>query len=251
MYILSTDTTAKTASVCVSKYTDGKLKPLAHATVNGTLTHSESLLPMIDFCLKSANLDFSDINIAAVSGGPGSFTGVRIGVATVKGLTFTSPHLPCVNVSSLEALAFNLESAPAGTIILPVMDARRSQFYNAAFSFTRSGKIKRYYADDLSEFDEIIEHITKDFANKKIILTGDGAELFYSLYQKKGETGLNISLCGHENMYQDAFSVAKSAVRVYESTKDKSIFTSEKLSPVYLRASQAERERNEKMLIKN
>lgn len=250
MYILSTDTTAKTASVCVSKYTDGKLKPIADATVNGTLTHSESLLPMIDFCLKNAGLLFSDIDMTAVSGGPGSFTGVRIGVATIKGLTFTSPEKPCVNVSSLEALAYNLENASSGSIILPVMDARRSQFYNAAFSFTRSGKIKRYYSDDLSEFDEIIVRITKEFPNKKIILTGDGAELFYSLCQKK-DVGLNISLCGYESMYQNAFSVAKSAVRVYESTKDKSCFTSEKLSPIYLRASQAERERNEKMLLKN
>ena len=251
MYILSTDTTAKTASVCVSKYTDGKLKPLSHATVNGTLTHSESLLPIIDFCLKNANLEFSDISMTAVSAGPGSFTGVRIGVATVKGLTFTLPELPCVSVSSLEALAFNLESMSSTSIIFSVMDARRSQFYNAAFSFTKSGKIKRYYDDDLSEFDEIIARLTKEFANKKIILTGDGAELFYSLCQKKGVENLNISLCGYENMYQNAFSVAKSAVRVYESTKDKSCFTSDNLSPVYLRASQAERERNEKLLQNN
>ena len=109
MYILSTDTAAKTASVCVSKLIDGVLKPLADANVNSTLTHSESLLPMIDFCLKNANLAFSDIDITAVSAGPGSFTGVRIGVATLKGLTFTNPDIACVGVSALEALAYNLD----------------------------------------------------------------------------------------------------------------------------------------------
>ena len=246
MYILSTDTAAKTASVCVSKLIDGVLKPLADANVNSTLTHSESLLPMIDFCLKNANITFSDIEMAAISAGPGSFTGVRIGVATLKGLTFTKPDVPCVGVSALESLAYNLDFT-SGCIVLPVMDARRSQFYNAAFSFTKSGKIKRYYEDDLSEFDVIYNRISEMFAGKKIILTGDGAELFYSLYKKKHDGEMNISLCGYAQMYEDAFSVAKCAANVYEKTKDKSVFTSEKLAPVYLRASQAERERNEKL----
>ena len=247
MYILSTDTAAKTASVCVSKYNDGILKPLVYSTVNGTLTHSESLLPMIDFCLKNANITFNDIEMAAISTGPGSFTGVRIGVATIKGLTFTKPDTSCVGVSALEALAYNLDSYPPGSILLPVMDARRNQFYNAAFSFTKSGKLKRYYEDDLSDFDNIISVISEKFAGKKIILTGDGAELFYSLYQKKCDGTLNINLCGYAQMYEDAFSVAKCAVNVFEHTSDKTVFTSEKLVPVYLRASQAERERNEKL----
>ena len=247
MYILSADTSAKTASVCVSKYSDGSLKPLAHATVNSTLTHNESLLPMIDFCLKNANIAFSDIEMTAVSAGPGSFTGVRIGVATVKGLTFTNPGIACVGVSALKALAYNLASYTPGSIVLPVMDARRSQFYNAAFSFTKTGKIKRYYDDDLSEFDVIYKRISEMFAGKKIILTGDGAELFYSLYKKKTDSSLNISLCDYAHMYEDAYSVAKCAVNVYEKAKDKSVFSSERLAPVYLRASQAERERNERL----
>lgn len=247
MYILSTDTSAKTASVCVCKLTDETLKPLAFATVNGTLTHSESLLPMIDFCLKNANITFSDIEMAAISAGPGSFTGVRIGVATIKGLTFTKPDIACVGVSALEALAYNLDAYTPGSIVLSVMDARRSQFYNAAFGFTKTGNLKRYYEDDLSDFDSIIAVLSEKFAGKKIILTGDGAELFYSLYKKKCHGTLNIFLCGYAQMYEDAFSVAKCAVNVYEKAKDKSVFTSEKLVPVYLRASQAERERNEKL----
>ena len=247
MYILSTDTSAKTASVCVSKYSDGVLKPVSHSALNGTLSHSESLLPMIDFCLKNAGLSLEDIDIAAISAGPGSFTGVRIGVATIKGLTFTKPEICRIGVSALEAMAYNLDFYTGSYIILPVMDARRSQFYNAAFGFTKAGKLKRYYDDDLLDFDSIMSRLAEKFGGKRIVLTGDGAELFYSLYKKKGDSGLNISLCGYANMYEDAFSVAKCAISIYESTKDKSVFTSEKLAPVYLRASQAERERNERL----
>lgn len=247
MYILSADTTAKTASVCVSKVKDGVLKPCARASVHGTLTHSESLLPMIDFCLKNENISFSDIELAAISAGPGSFTGVRIGVATVKGLAYGNGDVSCIGVSSLEALAYNLKGYSAGSIILPVMDARRSQFYNAAFSFSKAGRIKRYYEDDLSDFENIMMMLEEKFPKKKIILTGDGAELFYSLHSKRGDKKLNISLCEHGHMYQDAFSVAICGYENYSKAKKKSGFTSDKLNPVYLRASQAERERSEKL----
>ena len=247
MYILSADTTAKTAAVCISKYSDGVLKPVSQASVNGTLTHSESLLPMIDFCLKNSGITFADIDISAITAGPGSFTGVRIGVSTIKGLAFANGKCACVGVSTLEALAYNLHSVPAGSIILPLMDARRNQFYNADFVFTRSGKLKRLSKDNLCVFDEIIERLQKDYKNKKIILVGDGAELFYSSYMKGENIGLNIKLCDYADMYQNGFSVAKAALCLYNAIGDKSAFTPEKLNPVYLRASQAERERNEKL----
>lgn len=247
VYILSADTTAKTASVCVSKVKDGIVKPCARASVHGTLTHSESLLPMIDFCLKNENISFLDIELATISAGPGSFTGVRIGVATVKGLAYGNENVPCVGVSSLEALAYNLKGYPAGSIILPVMDARRSQFYNAAFSFSKAGKIKRYYDDDLSDFESIMSVLEEKFSKKKIILVGDGADLFLSLYSKREDRKLNISICEYAHMYQDAFSVAVCGYEKYSKAKKKSEFTSDRLNPVYLRASQAERERNEKL----
>lgn len=246
MYILSADTTAKTASVCVSKQNEDILKPIAYSTVNGTLTHSESLLPMIDFCLKNAGITINDISVASISVGPGSFTGVRIGVATIKGLSFANDNLACIGVSSLEALAYNLKAYPYGSIIVPVMDARRSQFYNASFSFTKSGNIKRYYADDLTDFNNTLLKLNQ-FIGKKIILVGDGAELFYSLYKKSGATNLDMRLCEYNDMYQNAFSVARCGYALYKNTKDKGVFTSERLVPLYLRASQAERERLEKL----
>ncbi len=246
MYILACDTTAKTASVCVAKQTENGLFPCARATVNKTLTHSESLLPMIDFCLKNAGLCVDDISIAAVSAGPGSFTGVRIGVSTVKGLAYGKKDIACVGVSSLEVLAYNLKGYAPGSIIVPLMDARRNQFYNASFSFTKSGKIKRYRDDSLTEFDGVMEYLKENFSNKKIVLVGDGAELFYSLYSKVEQKNLKISLCEYADMHQDAFSVAVCAYKKYLKSKKADDFTSEKLNPVYLRASQAERELKEK-----
>lgn len=246
MYILACDTTAKTASVCVAKASEESLVPYSHATVNKTLTHSESLLPMIDFCLKNACISFNDINIAAVSAGPGSFTGVRIGVSTIKGLAYGNDNVSCIGVSSLEALAHNLKRYSSTSIIVPLMDARRNQFYNAAFSFTKSGKIKRLRDDSLTDFSGITEYLKDNFSGKNIILTGDGAELFYSLYSKSEHKNLKISLCDYAHMYEDAFSVALCAYKQYTKVTKKDIYTSEKLSPVYLRASQAERELKQK-----
>lgn len=250
MYILSADTTAKTASVCVCKLENDNLIPVSGSFVNGTLTHSESLLPMIDFCLKNANISFENIDVSAISTGPGSFTGVRIGVATFKGLAFGKENSKCIGVSSLEALAYNLRNTKPGSIIIPVMDARRSQFYHAFFSFTRTGKIKRYKEDSLTEFSEIMTYISENFRNKKIILCGDGANLFMSLYEKSELKDFDISLCDFENMYQNAYSVALAAVKnksVKKALKSKNLYKSEDLNPIYLRASQAERERNEKL----
>ncbi len=135
MYILSVDTTAKTATACVAK--DDKtigLVPVSSIGLNSTLTHSESLLPMVDSCLHMAKLSLSDIDYIAITAGPGSFTGVRIGVAAVKGLSFsTGGRIPCIPLSTLLCLARNLEGLPEGTVVCPLMDARREQFYNALF----------------------------------------------------------------------------------------------------------------------
>lgn len=245
MYILSADTTAKTAAVCISRFSCGQITPVTKACVNGTLTHSESLLPMIDFCIKSAGIDFSDIEICAISDGPGSFTGVRIGVSTIKGLAFARNACKCIGVSTLEALAYNLSSYPKGSIVVALMDARRNQFYNAEFTFTRTGKLKRLSSDKLCDIDQILINLTEKYKDKKIILVGDGANLFYSLYKSKDSAELNIRLCDNADMYQDGLSVAKAAMNLYSKKADKSDFNADKLNPVYLRASQAERERNE------
>lgn len=256
MYILSLDTAAKTAAVGVSRLSedDGVLFPLTRAAVNATLTHSESLLPMIDFCLKNAGLSFADVGAVAVSAGPGSFTGVRIGIATVKGLAFGRPELPCIGVSTLEALACNIAASPARRVLLPVMDARRNQFYHAFFRpgrGTKSAKVtpvKRLSADALLTFDEIAEQAARAYPGKKAVLVGDGAEAFYRLYRQSGRTDFDVELCGYDVMYEDAFSVARVAAQFLCADGEASAktYTFDRLNPVYLRASQAERERNSK-----
>ena len=246
MYILSADTAAKTASVCVSEVKDGTLYPISHAAVNGTLTHSESLLPMIDFCLKGADLTFADIGAAVISNGPGSFTGVRIGVATFKGLGFADQNKPFIGVSTLEALAYNLAAYPARTLIFPVMDARRMQFYNAAFT-VNGGKIRRLCADRLETFDELYADLKEKYAGRKIRLVGDGAALFFAKCAENDD-GLDIAMCDAKDIYEDAFSVARCALPEISALTDgtPNPYPSEKLGVVSLRASQAERERNKK-----
>lgn len=243
MYFLSLDTAAKTATACVSVLDNAMvLKPLARAAVNATLTHSESLLPMIDFCLENAGLSFADISVLAASVGPGSFTGVRIGAATAKGLAFSRPDLCCIGVSTLEALAFNGASLPSGRILLPVMDARRNQFYHAFFKSCKNG-VKRLTADALLTYEEIVNSAKSRFPGKKITLIGDGAEAFYALFCKQAPD-IDFTLGGQEMLYEDAFSVARCAAGLYpQAAAHPESFTAAVFNPVYLRASQAERER--------
>ena len=250
MYILSIDTAAKTASVCVSEFSEaGTLRPLSKASVYATLTHSESLLPMIDFCLARSGKKFEQIGMIAVNAGPGSFTGVRIGVSTAKGLAFGKTDMLCVTASALESLACNVANVSPSYVILALMDARRSQFYNAFFRPGSDGMPERVTPDALLTFDEIVAEIDELFAGKEIMLVGDGAELFYGLYEKSGKGTAKAALCGFDDMYQNAFSVARCALKSYldDPVKAPENYTSEKLAPVYLRASQAERERIQKL----
>ena len=250
MYTLSIDTTAKTASVCVSKLSEGELIPLTIWSSNCGFTHSETLLPMVDNCLKSSGITANDIKTIAVSAGPGSFTGVRIGVACAKGISFglTAKGIAhrCVEVSSLAALAENVKNY-GGYVICPVMDARRSQFYNALFKVGRGGKLKRLCEDRLPEAGQIYNELSTEYAGKKVLLVGDGAILCKKLFDditeaNGGNCTFKYTLCDSAEMYQNAFSVAKIAIFSKEARE----VSGAELSPIYLRASQAERERLEK-----
>ena len=229
MYILSLDTTAKTASVCVGKEENGCFYPLSRWTSNCGFTHSETLLPMIDGCLSASGISADDLSVIAVSAGPGSFTGVRIGVATVKGLAFTN-DIPCVGVSTLEAIAENL--AGTGNIICPVMDARRNQLYNALF---KDGN--RLCEDRLISAEDLLDQLVS--SGERVTVCGDGAKVFMKAV---GDTP-NIFCASFAATDQNALSVAYAGYKAY--TQGKAI-SSDKLQPVYLRASQAEREREEK-----
>ena len=200
-------------------------------TNNGN-THSETILPMIEQALASAGLEISDIDLFACSGGPGSFTGVRIGVATLKGLAFGSDK-PCVAVSTLEALAENLKCC--GGLICPVMNARRSQVYTALF-ISDGQSIKRVTDDEAMSIAELDEMLSK--YDTPVSFCGDGYDITLSALTKTKAQDVPLRL-----RYQSAASVAEVALAKYsagEYTDDAG------LKVTYLRPSQAERELKEK-----
>ncbi len=232
MKILAFDSTAKVASVAVC---DGE-KLLAHYTVDNGLTQSELLLPMAEDMLKELKLTFSDIELYAASVGPGSFTGVRIGTALIKGLAF-GKGTPCAEVSTLAALAYNLEGIKG--IIVPLMDARRGQVYTAIFRSGDSG-IERLSNDDAVSITSLAEML-KEYEGETVYLCGDG----YSV-AKKGLDALGVKT---ENtpallINESAASVARVAYLNYQ----KGLYTTDReVKPTYLRMPQAERERLEKI----
>lgn len=231
MKILAFDGTAKAATVAVS---EGD-KVLGLYTVDNGLTQSELLLPMAENLLKSLNLDFSDIELYATSVGPGSFTGVRIGVSLVKGLAF-GRNIPCVGVSTLEALAENLKGISG--IILPCMDARRGQVYSATFRCD-GHNVERLTEDRAIALSDLAEEL-KAYEGEAIYLSGDG----YAV-AKKALTDLGIKLCETPDLLilENAASVARVAKRKYDKGE---LLTDSDISPVYLRMPQAERERLER-----
>ena len=229
MLILALDSTAIVASVALCRDDT----PIASFTVKNGNTHSETLLPMVEAVLRSANATVADIDLFACSVGPGSFTGVRIGTATVKGLAFGQGK-PCVGVSTLEALAENL--VPFRGIICPVMNARRGQVYNALFRF-EDGKLQRLCPDralPVSELAAELEAYATPFA-----LCGDGVAEFKRL--APNSVPQSVFACLED---QDAISVAKVALRAFYRGESG---TDAELKPIYLRLPQAERERLERL----
>lgn len=220
LLILGVESSAVSASAAV--YEDEKM--LSSKFINAGLTHSQTLLPLIVDALKSANKSFDDIEKIAVSVGPGSFTGVRIGVATVKGIAFKK-NIPCVAVSALEAIANN-DFLEEGAVICACMDARRNQFYNALFKIN-DGKVSRITPDRAIDIMQI-KSDTEKF--DKVIVAGDGAELAYKTLQSD-----NVFLADETSRFQNADGVIRASF-------GKQTVLSEKLMPVYLRLSQAERE---------
>ena len=233
MKILALDSSAVVASVALA---DGETL-LAEYTLNRGNTHSESLLPMVESVLSKAGVTVRDIDLFAASVGPGSFTGVRIGVATLKGLAFGQDK-PCVGVSTLEALAQNLNVFP-GVLVCPVMNARRNQFYTALFRNTASGQ-ERLLADSALSAEELDEFLKR--YEEPVYLVGDGYELAKQLLiHPTAQTQPRLRL-------QSAASVAAVALRMANAgltCDDKTI------APVYLRPCQAERERNARIAKEN
>ncbi len=226
MKILAIDSSATAASAALVE--DGKV--LGEFYINTRLTHSQTLMPMIENVLKCTQSKLAEIDLFAVSAGPGSFTGIRIGVASVKGLAMAE-NKPCVGVSTLEAMAYNLELVQ-GTVCA-VMDARCQQVYNAMFRVNGSG-IERLTPDRALSMETLAEEC-KNY-KKPLYFVGDGAKLCYNNQWFKS---LDVILPPEPLIYQRACSVAKAAACAYEQGKG---VTPAALMPVYLRLPQAERE---------
>lgn len=233
MKILAFDSTATAASVAVCE--DGKV--LTEFFVNAGLTHSRTLVPMVDAALKNTDLDLKSIDALAVSNGPGSFTGVRIGVSVVKGIAFAD-NLPCIEVSTLEAMAYNLTLCDC--LVCSVMDARCAQVYNGLFEI-KYGEVHRITPDRALAIADLKTELTEKYIGKRIILVGDGAEL---CFKELMDTKLSVELAPFALRSQRACSVAAAAFdKLSKGEKAKS---ASEILPAYLRLSQAERELKKK-----
>ncbi len=229
--ILAFESTAKVASVALTK--NGKV--FCEYSVDAGLTQSELLLPMAEHCLASVHKNFSDLSALACTVGPGSFTGVRIGVSTVKGIAF-GRNIPCIGVSTLEALAENLRGLKG--IFAAVMDARRAQVYNALFRSDGS-EISRITPDRAISLDALAEELGA-YKDENIYLIGDGYDV---AMRHLADTELRICQTPRALRAQRADSCAAVAERMLAEGK---VTSDRALSPTYLRLPQAERERLEK-----
>ncbi|MDY3282420.1 tRNA (adenosine(37)-N6)-threonylcarbamoyltransferase complex dimerization subunit type 1 TsaB [Dysosmobacter sp.] len=228
MRILALETSAKACSAAVTE--DGRV--LASAFQCTGLTHSRTLMPMVEAMLKNAELTLGDCDAIAVANGPGSFTGIRIGVSAAKGLAF-SAEKPAVGVSTLEAMARNV--AFADGLAVCAMDARRQQVYNAVFR-ARGGRLTRLTPDRPIALAELAAEL-KDSDEPKIIV-GDGAVLCYNYLS---EAGISCALAPPHLLQQSAVSVALAAEEILATGGGG---TAQELAPVYLRPAQAERLRD-------
>lgn len=228
--LLAFETSAKAASVALF---DGE-KLLGESYQNTGLTHSQTLMLMAEDLLKNCGAAVSDLTAVAVAAGPGSFTGVRIGVSAAKGLAW-GKELPCYGVSTLEAMALGLGVQDG--YILPTMDARRNQVYTALF-VAENGCVSRLFEDSAIALSELKEKLPSD---KPILLVGDGSALTYNTLS---ETVPNLILPPEHKMHQRAVGVGLAANKAIARGENGDAAS---LTPNYLRLSQAERERLEKM----
>ena len=229
MLMLALESSAKAASAAL--FEDDAM--LAMSFANAGLTHSRTLLPMAEHLLQDVGRSVKDLGAVAVAHGPGSFTGLRIGMAEAKGLCWAL-QISAVGVSTLEAMAFGGPRSE-GAMLCCAMDARRSQVYNALFTI-REGKPVRLTEDRAVPVPELEEELLS--SGKSWILLGDGALLCYNTMERCRE---RLHPAPEPLRLQSARGVGLAA-------QGKDLQPGEKLLPVYLRLSQAERERQKKLL---
>ncbi len=230
MKIIALETSAVTASVAVTE--DERL--LAQSFQNSGLTHSATLMPMVSALLKNTGLTLDEMDVVAVAAGPGSFTGVRIGVAAAKGLAWPGDK-PCAPCSTLEAMAW--QCAHVEGEICAAMDARRNQVYCARFR-AEGGTLTRLTPDRAMGLDGLADEVRASGLPQ--ILVGDGAHLVRAALE---EQGLPCSPMPPHLIYQTAWGVARCALRI---AREGQLVSAAAMAPSYHRLSQAERERLER-----
>ena len=230
MKILGIDSSGLVAGVAIEE--DGRL--ISEYMIRNKLTHSQTLLPMIDEMMTTSKTPKEEIEAIAISEGPGSFTGLRIGAATAKGLAY-GLGIPVIPVSSLLGLAFNLRLA--GGVVCSIMDARRSEVYYGVYEYPET--IPQKLCDEgAAPIADLLEKLSG--LNKRVIFVGDGVPVFCDTIREK--MGAMAQFAPEELRYQKASSIALIA----EVLANEGACEPDKFAPKYLRVSQAERERAEK-----
>ena len=225
MRILALETAAKAVSAAITE--DGRI--LASGYQDTGLTHSRTLMPIVEGLFRNTELTAADMNAIAVSAGPGSFTGVRIGVSTAKGLAFAA-SIPAVAVSTLAALARNVSFAEGLSVC--AMDARRGQIYNALFE-AGDGRLTRLTPDRAVALSDLAEELKNDSRPKTVL--GDGAGLCFGYLT---EAGISCRMAPPQLLMQNAMSVALEGEDLIQGGN---LVSAQELAPVYLRPPQAER----------
>lgn len=237
MKILGLDSSGLVAGVAIVE--DNLL--LAEYNVNYKKTHSQTLLPMLDEVRKMIELDMDSIDAIAIASGPGSFTGLRIGSATAKGLGLAL-NKPLVEVPTLEGLAYNLWSTDG--LVCPLIDARRNQVYTGIYEFTQDGClqiVEPQTAVDISVIIEKLNEIGSESPNKRVVFLGDGVPVYREVLKEQTKIPYSFAPAGKNR--QCAGSIAALGAVYYAQGK---IVTAAEHQPEYLRQSQAERELAEK-----
>lgn len=238
MRILAMDSSGLVASVAVVEDGPAESVTVAEFTVNYKKTHSQTLLPMLDQVSGMIELDMDTIDAIAVAAGPGSFTGLRIGSATAKGLGLALKK-PLIHVPTLHGLAYNL--CGTGKVVCPIMDARRGQVYTGIFEFDGNELV---VLEDQTAVS--IEELGAKLAvyDREIVFLGDGVPVFRKSLEEDIMAGKKISFAPAHLNRQRAAAVGALGIRYY---KEGRLETAGEHQPDYLRVSQAERERKERM----
>lgn len=231
MRVLAIDTSSTSATCAIIN--DEKL--IVEYTLNNKLTHSQTIMPMIEEALKSCDLKPEDIDVFAAAKGPGSFTGLRIGIATINGLA-QATNKNVVGVSTLHALAFNVPYCEG--IVVPIIDARRDRVFTAVYKWV-NGNLHMIKEQDVLEVKELIKILEE--RPEKIVFVGDGILTYRSVL--KESLGDKVLFAPKNASVSRASSVAELAMSQAKAGKIESYF---ELVPEYLRESQAQREYNEK-----